>query len=93
VLLAGLNRGIEWPLRACEVYASSVFIFASTNSDQICLESSERLRKYKWQALRKFSTGRNLSFIKMKRSFAPGGLTIISSFGFDDRQTGFTLID
>jgi len=29
---------------------SSVFIFASTSSDQICLASSELFRKYRWQA-------------------------------------------
>ena len=33
----------------CE-HASSAFIFASTNSDQICLASSEYLRKTDWLA-------------------------------------------
>ena len=33
----------------CE-HARTAFYFASTNSDQICLASSEHLKKYNWRA-------------------------------------------
>ena len=32
----------------CE-HASTAYFFASTSSDQICLESSEHFRKYNWR--------------------------------------------
>ena len=47
-------RDIEWSLRACKYCNSLIlcfaFFFVSTSSYQICLASSEHLRKYKWRA-------------------------------------------
>jgi len=53
-----------------------VFIFASMSSDQICLASSEHLKKYRLQAASTFQ--RNL-FIEKKR-FSPSNLADILPF-------------
>ena len=55
---------------------SSAFIFASTNTDQICFASSEHFKKYRYgeqRALRKFS-GRSRSLFIEKKRFAPSNL-------------------
>ena len=54
-------------------HASSAFLFESSSSDQIFLASSLQFKKYKyrWRALRKFSTR---SLYLVKKRFAPSYL-------------------
>ena len=53
----------------CE-HASTATFFASTSSDQICLASSEHLRKYNWQNHKslnhKFSANFTRWFIRVR---------------------------
>ena len=52
-------------------HASTASFFASTSSDQICLASSEHLRKYNWQTANtslnhKFSANLTRWFIRVR---------------------------
>jgi len=63
-------RGIEWSLRALASMRAVRLFFASTNSDQICLASSEHFKAdtdCEQRALCKFSR-RNLDFSLLKRN-------------------------